>query len=167
LHESDTVLCAVILSMSLPAQTSDIITRRYVPWLWLMIGLFTIRVIAQPCSLLFKTKILPPFESWHGAVLPYPVLLLTQLLILAWLVLTARQFTNGSVSPNHRLGVNILIFACIYFTLMLVRLVLGLTILSDHRWFASALPAFFHLVLASFLLLYGHFHFKYGKESAR
>jgi len=129
-----------------------------------LIGLFTIRVIAQPSSLMFKSKFLPPFEDWHGGVLPYPVLLITQLLILAWMTITARRFYIGSVSASRRLGVFILIFASIYFILMLVRLVLGLTILIDHRWFSSHLPAFFHMVLASFLFLYGHFHFRYGKE---
>jgi uncharacterized protein len=129
-----------------------------------MIGIFAIRVVAQPSSLIFKSKLLPTFEAWHGGVLPYPVLLLTQLLILAWMILTARRFYLGSVSASHRLGVKVLLFANIYFIGMLVRLVLGLTILKEHRWFASTLPAFFHLVLASFLLIYGHFHFRYGKE---
>jgi hypothetical protein len=56
----------------------------------------------------------------------------------------------------------VLIMASIYFIAMLSRLVLGLTMLGEYRWFTSYLPAFFHLVLASFLLLYGHFHFRYG-----
>lgn len=55
-----------------------------------------------------------------------------------------------------------LAFGGIYFTTMLVRLVLGLTILSTNRWFSSILPTMFHLVLASYLLVYGHFHFRYG-----
>lgn len=129
-----------------------------------MIGLFAIRVIAQPSSLIVDSKFLPPFESWHGGVLSYPVLLITQLLILAWMILTARRFYLGSVCPSHRLGVSVLLFASIYFLGMLVRLILSLTILQEHRWFASPLPAFFHMVLASFLLLYGHFHLVYGKE---
>jgi uncharacterized protein len=130
-----------------------------------MIGLFAIRILAQPSSLIVNSKFLPPFESWHGGVLPYPVLLITQLLILAWMILTARQFYLGSVSASHRLGANVLFFASIYFLGMLFRLVLGLTILKEHRWFASPLPAFFHMVLASFILLYGHYHFRYGKDS--
>lgn len=147
-------------------QPSYNLSRRYVPWLWLLIGLFTIRVIAQPSSLLFNSKFLPPFESWHGGVLPYPLLLITQLIILVWMTHTVRKFNAGTVSASHRLGVNVLIFASIYFMLMLARLILGMTILSEHRWFASPLPAFFHLVLASFLLLYGHFHFYHDKGSA-
>lgn len=55
-----------------------------------------------------------------------------------------------------------LAFGAIYCTTMLVRLVLGLTIFRSNRWFSSILPTTFHLVLASYLLLDGHFHFRYG-----
>jgi hypothetical protein len=53
-----------------------------------------------------------------------------------------------------------LVLGGLYFATMLVRLVLGLTVLSTSRWFSSVLPTMFHLVLASYLLLYGHFHFR-------
>jgi hypothetical protein len=45
---------------------------------------------------------------------------------------------------------------------MLARLILGLTIYHESRWFTSYLPTVFHLVLASWLLAYGHFHYKYS-----
>lgn len=136
----------------------------YVPWLWLLLGLFTIRVIAQPLALIFDFPYLPDFESWHGGVLPYPVLVVAQLFILTWLVNTARQFTRNTVIPNRNLGLVMLVLASIYFGAMLTRLILGFTILSTNRWFSSHLPAFFHLVLASYLILYGHFHFRYGDK---
>ena len=47
---------------------------------------------------------------------------------------------------------------------MLIRLLLGLTIMRDSRWFTSYLPTAFHLVLASWLLVYGHFHLRYGSR---
>lgn len=141
------------------------VSNSYVPWLWLLIGLFLIRVIAQPASLLINSKFLPPFESWHGGVLPYPVLLIFQVLILLWQILTVRSFSLGTTYPNRRLGITILTLASIYFIIMLARLILGLTILIGNRWFGSTLPAFFHLVLASFLFLYGHFHFHQSKFS--
>jgi len=106
---------------------------------------------------------LPDFESWHGGALSYPILLIAQVFILTWFVWTARRFSNSVISPNRRLGLIILIFSSLYFIVMLLRLLLGLTIMSEHRWFASYLPAFFHLVLASYLFLYAHFHFRHGK----
>lgn len=138
-------------------------SQHYAKWLWLCSGLFAFRVIAQLAALLFKPNFLPAFESWHGGVLPYPLLLSTQILIFIWLAWTAWQFSCNSIYPRRRLGMVTMIFASLYFLMMLFRLLLGLTIMSEHRWFASYLPAFFHLVLASYLFLYGHFHFRHSK----
>jgi hypothetical protein len=139
------------------------VSQHYAKWLWLCAGLFAFRVVAQLAALLFKPNFLPTFESWHGGVLPYSLLLATQVLIFIWLARTAWQFSRNSMYPRRRVGMVTIIFAGLYFLVMLLRLLLGLTILSEHRWFASYLPAFFHLVLASYLFLYGHFHFRHGK----
>lgn len=45
---------------------------------------------------------------------------------------------------------------------MLMRLLLGATILSESRWFTSPVPAIFHLGLAGYLLAYGLFHVRHG-----
>jgi hypothetical protein len=55
------------------------LARTYAPWLWLLTGLFALRVVAQPAALVFDAGVVPSFDSWHGGVLPYPLLLLTQL----------------------------------------------------------------------------------------
>jgi hypothetical protein len=136
--------------------------KAHAKWLWLCAGLFAIRVIAQAVALVLPSDFLPTFESWHGGVLPYAVLLSTQLLILYWMVKTAKRFSLNAIQPRQRFGMLVTIFASFYFGIMLLRLILGLTILSEHRWFASYLPAFFHLVLACYLFLYGHFHFRHG-----
>jgi hypothetical protein len=119
-------------------------------------------VIAQPLALLIHSQLLPPFESWHGGVLPYPLLLATQVLIIAWFARTAWRFGKEGVVPRYRLGVWMLALASAYFGTMLARLVLGMTVLSESRWFSARLPTAFHLVLATWVLLYGHFHFRYG-----
>jgi hypothetical protein len=46
---------------------------------------------------------------------------------------------------------------------MLLRLILGLTLLSSVSWFATPIPAFFHLVLASIVLVIGHYHYRIGQ----
>lgn len=132
--------------------------RTYAAWLWLLTGLFALRVLAQPAALVVGAGVLPSFDSWHGGVLPYPALLLTQVVILAWLAATARRFGAGKVVPFRKVGWVAGVFGGVYFTAMFVRLLLGATVLSDVRWFASPLPAFFHLVLATYLLLYAHYH---------
>lgn len=138
-------------------------SQHYAKWLWLCSLLFAFRIAAQLFALLFSPKFLPTFESWHGGVLPYPLLLTSQVLILLWLTWSAHQFSKSKVYPHRRLGLVIIIFACLYFLTMLLRLLLGLTILSETRWFASYLPALFHLVLACYLFLYSHFHFYHGR----
>ena len=140
--------------------------RRYGPWLWLLTGLFALRVAAQPAALIFDEGVLPPFDSWHGGVLPYPVLLLTQLLILGWLARTAWRFGAAAVAPNRSAGRLLLIFGGLYFAVMSLRLLLGATVLGGVRWFASPLPAFFHLVLAMYLLLVGYFHASTRQEES-
>jgi uncharacterized protein len=142
-------------------------SRDYAKWLWLLLALFTVRAIAQPIALLTSAPFLPRFESWHSGVLPYPALVGAQLLIIAWLARTAWRFSGRDVIPRYRLGVWMLVLGGVYFATMLVRLVLGLTVLSTNRWFSSALPTTFHLVLASYLLVYGHFHFRYGAIARR
>jgi uncharacterized protein len=129
-----------------------------------LLALFVVRVVAQPLSLIIHSPLLPPFESWHGGVLPYPALLLAQLLIIAWFARTAWRFSHGDAVPHRRRGIFFLAFGTMYFMFMLVRLVLGLTVMRDSRWFTSYLPTTFHLVLATWVLLYGHFHFKYGSR---
>ena len=130
-----------------------------------MLALFVIRVIAQPLSLIVDSPLLPRFESWHGGVLPYPALLLAQLLIIAWFTRTAWRFSKGDVTPHHRRGIWVTAFGIVYFLTMLARLILGLTVLRESRWFTSYLPTFFHLVLASYLLLYAHYHLQSAKTT--
>jgi hypothetical protein len=140
-------------------------TRRYARALWALTGLFAFRVVAQPAALAFD-RLLPSFNSWDGGVLPYPVLLVTQLVILGWLARTAWRFSTGKVVPHRRIGLAAVAFGGVYFAAMLLRLLLGATALSDVRWFASPLPAFFHLVLATYLLLYGYGHVHTASSNA-
>ena len=132
----------------------------------MLLALFLLRVLAQPLSLIIDTPLLPRFESWHSGVLPYPVLVAAQILIIAWFARTAWRFGKGEVVPRHRRGVFFLLFGSAYFLFMLARLLLGLTIMRDSRWFTSYLPTTFHLVLASWLLVYGQFHLKYGRRAS-
>jgi hypothetical protein len=132
--------------------------RHHGRWLWILAALFGLRVAAQPLALLVEAPVLPPFESWHSALLPYPLLLATQLLILTWLVTTAARVSRGGVQPSRMFGRLVLGVAAAYGIVMFTRLVLGVTVLSDMRWFASPVPAIFHLVLAGYLFVYGRVH---------
>jgi hypothetical protein len=93
------------------------------------------------------------------------VLLASQVAILAALGWTASRFTTGEVTPHRALGVGALIVGALYFAAMVVRLVLGLTVLSGHHWFARPIPTLFHLVLAAYVLIFGHFHYVHAAQS--
>ena len=137
---------------------------RYAPWLWMLTFLFCLRIAGQLATLFLDVPGLPPFEDWHGGVLPYEALLVAQLLLLVVLVRTALAFSTGNVVPAHGLGVVLLLSGAAYFGLMCARLVLGMTILDDHQWFTSRIPILFHLVLATYVLLVGKFHATRIKE---
>ncbi len=144
--------------------------KHYAPWLWLLNMLFAFRVVAQLLQARFAIPFLPAFEQWQGSSLPYSILLLSQILILLVFAIIAWRYPIGRMAPCALVGVTMLSLGGVYFAVMLVRLVLGLTVLSHSHWFASYPPALFRLVLAGFLLLAGDFHWrKRGRacESAR
>jgi len=136
--------------------------QSYARWLWILAGLFALRVAAQPLALVVNSRFLPRFESWHSGVVPYPLLVGAQLLILLWLLSTAWFVARGAVRPVRKLGGILIGAAGLYGVTMLARLVLGATLLRDERWFASPLPTVFHLVLASYLYVYGRLHYRHG-----
>ncbi|MET0212114.1 MAG: hypothetical protein ABW292_03880 [Vicinamibacterales bacterium] len=140
-------------------------SRRFSFALWILFALFTLRVIAQPLALVVESAALPRFESWHSAALPYGVLLSSQILILVALGWTAWRFTTGNVAPRQAKGKLALALGTVYSLAMVLRLVLGATVLSHVRWFASPLPTVFHLVLAGYLLVYGRFHYLHGASN--
>ena len=142
------------------------ISKRYAVGLWAVLALFVFRVVAQPLSLVVRSDILPQFESWHSGALPYGLLVASQVVVLAVLGWTAWGFTVGTVTPRRSIGVAALTFGGLYFVGMLARLVLGFTVLRNQRWFASPLPTVFHLVLAAYVLLFGHFHYVHGATPA-
>ena len=136
--------------------------KAYGPWLWTLAALFAVRVTAQPLALLVDSPLLPPFESWHSGVMPYPLLIVSQLFILAWLTTTAWRVSQETVKPNRSSGRLLLAIAGVYALTMLTRLILGATMLRDERWFASPVPTVFHLGLAGYLFVYGHLHARHG-----
>ncbi|NOT24758.1 MAG: hypothetical protein HOP16_01535 [Acidobacteria bacterium] len=139
------------------------IAQRFAPLLWLLAGLFAARVLAQPAALVIESPLLPRFESWHSGILPYPVLLLSQVALLVWLARTAFVFRTGNVVGSFWVARVAIAFGAVYFVVMLARLLLGLTLLAHVRWFASPIPTAFHLVLATYLLVFGYVHASHAR----
>jgi len=126
--------------------------------LCVLLALFALRVIAQPLSLAVSSPLLPPFASWYSGVVPYPLLLVAQVAILALLAAGIRGTYGGGPVWSRRAALWLGAFGAVYFVSMALRLVLGATILRAHPWFGRTIPAFFHLVLASYVLVYADFH---------
>jgi len=106
-------------------------------------------------------------QQWQGSSLPYPVLLTFQMLIVLVVAIVIRRISVGKLKPNIRQGRLLLALGSFYFFVMLLRLAFGLTIFSSVSWFAKPIPAFFHLVLASIVLLIGHYLYQHSQGVRR
>ena len=139
------------------ASTNAAARRAHAALLWLLLALFCFRVAAQLAAAATPLPFLPAFEAWHSGALPYPALVAAQLVIVVLYAWMARGI-GGRTRPRPRLGRSLLLFGSLYFTCMAVRLVLGATLLSGSSWWCAPIPSIFHLVLAGFLIVAGHFH---------
>lgn len=120
--------------------------------------MFSLRVFAQLLQAWSSVEVLPPFEAWASGTLPYWVLVICQVLIIIVCTRVIWRLHVGLIVPSATTGKVLLILGSIYFGLMCLRLIIGLTVATDHYWFSARLPTFFHLVLAGFVLVYGWFH---------
>ena len=144
--------------------TNSIRSRNYARALTLLLGLFVFRVTAQLLSLNFDVAPLPSFDAWHSALLPYPLLVAAQFAIIALCSWLCIRMYRDAIIPRRKLGKILLVIGRVYFAAMLLRLTLGVTVLATHSWFSHHLPTLFHFVLASFVLLLGHFHFTQERD---
>ena len=135
-------------------------------WLTVLAGLFAVRVLAQAVQAVYPLPGLPPFDAWHGAVLPYPVLLASQVAVFALLVAVIWRVRADVIDPARWKFRICFGLGGAYFAFMAFRLIGGLTVLAGHPWFAKPLPAVFHLVLAAFILLFGHYLYARHKRSS-
>ena len=114
---------------------------------------FAARVAGQALQKWAPVSFLPPFDDFQGSGLPYPALLGSQVAILAVAATVIARMSRGKSLISPRLTWPVALFGALYFTVMAVRLVLGLSVLSDSGWFSTWIPTVFHLVLAGKLLL--------------
>ena len=139
--------------------------QRYLPWMAALAALFALRVLAQAVQWASPVPLLPEFDTWQGSGLPYPALLASQVLIIVLLARALVVVRSQSIRPASWKHRACFILGGAYFGAMAFRLVAGLTFLSDVDWFAESLPAFFHLVLAAFVLLFGHYVYSAGRDA--
>ncbi len=131
--------------------------HRHFRWLLFLTGLFALRVVGQLVQTIGPVSFLPPFDAFQGSTLPYAALLAAQLAIIAAQIEILRRVRNGAIRPRAWQQRACFALGGAYFAVMAFRLVAGWTFLADVAWFSKSIPAFFHVVLASFLLTLGHY----------
>lgn len=143
--------------MILPSQARHH-RKSYVIILSVLLALFCFRVLAQLIQRYAELSFLPPFESWQSGAVPYSALIASQVLIIFFYAWILRGIATGRIQPSRRQGWLFFIIGLMYFLVMMARLLIGLTGLSERHWFHSYLPILFHLVLSGYLLVVGYFH---------
>jgi hypothetical protein len=133
----------------------------------LLTGLFGLRVAGQAVQFWMPQSFLPAFASFQGSSLPYSTLLLIQLLILGLMLRTCLRIGGGISVPERRLGRGLAWFGGLYMAGSVARIAVGLAVPSAPAWFSTWIPAFFHLVLAGFVLGAAHFHLHHSRPAER
>ena len=133
----------------------------------MLLALFCVRVLAQLIQAVYPLSFLPAFSAWQSGALPYGMLLASQVLIVGFCTTVIWGLIHGTINAASRKGSWYLYGGGIYFGIMILRLVIGLTIAPDHFWFNAHLPTLFHLVLATFVIVYGHFHYTSSEHEDR
>lgn len=130
------------------------------PWLWLFTVLLVGRVAGQLLVWTRAPRWLPPMEQWQSGLLPYPVLLAGQTVVLVLMVWIAIDFSRGAgvfVQPLPRLGVAALWWSGLYAAAMVVRYIVRMTRRPDQRWLGGTIPIIFHCVVAAFQFTFALF----------
>jgi putative CocE/NonD family hydrolase len=142
--------------------------KRYFWLLAALLFLFCLRVLGQVLVAFFGVTFLPAMEEWFSGLLPYPELLASQILIILLYGKICLDFARGHgyfVTPRRRLGVNLLKFGWLYLAVMIIRYVIRMGLYPHERWTGGSIPIFFHWVLASFLLVLGHYHWRATQQA--
>lgn len=134
--------------------------QRYVVILAVLLALFCFRVLTQLLQVYVELPFLPPFHAWQSGAVPYKGLLASQILIVVFYGWILGRIVTNRIRPSRRQGWVFLTIGLIYFFAMALRLLIGLTGLSEHHWFQSYLPTFFHFVLSAYLIVVGYFHLR-------
>jgi hypothetical protein len=118
--------------------------------------LFFGRVVAQIQVLLLEPEWLPPMQAWYSGVLPYPILLPAQIVLLMLMSLVTYDHVRGRgfFWPSRRaIRIGLRAFAILYAAAMALRLLVSMSLPPHDLLDAGVIPIVFHWVLASFVWL--------------
>jgi hypothetical protein len=123
--------------------------------LWTTTALFLLRVVGQIEVWLLAPDWLPPMQAWYSGLLPYPLLLHAQILLLMLMAVLAYRRTVATPDAEQNRGRLRMLrgLALVYFATMAVRLVWTLRAHGAEFYLHGGIPIAFHWVLALFLLV--------------
>jgi hypothetical protein len=135
-------------------------SRREAWILWFLSFLFLLRVVGQVLVEFLDVRFLPPSPEWYSGLLPYPLLLPVQVVILLLMARINRQVTvrrGFFTEPHCRLGWFLLVGSLLYALVMLVRYFVSGEMHPERRfWPPGSIPILFHFVLAGYLSVLSH-----------
>ena len=127
--------------------------------LWICLVLFACRITGQILVEFFGVTYLPPSKEWFSGIISYPILLVFQIAIILLMAQVATDLTKGTGRFSQSSPVtarNLRIFGSIYLLSMILRYIIRMYIYPEERWTGGCIPIFFHCVLATFVLAWGH-----------
>ncbi|MBI4637381.1 MAG: hypothetical protein HY727_13620 [Candidatus Rokubacteria bacterium] len=128
----------------------------------LLAFLFLLRVVGQALVAFLDVRWLPPMGEWYSGLLPYPLLLPSQIVILLVQTKISLDFARGQgvfVVPRPRAARPLLVASAVYFGAMVVRYAVSMTLHPERRWLGmGTIPIVFHWVLAAYLFTLGRYH---------
>jgi hypothetical protein len=123
--------------------------------LWVLTGLFVCRVSAQILVAFFHVTFLPPMAEWYSGLLPYPILLPVQLVMIAGMTkldLDAANERGALGRARPRWGRFLLGASVVYAGGMVVRYFVSGHLHPERQfWPPGSIPIIFHFVLAGYL----------------
>ena len=118
------------------------------------------RVLGQVIVYLYAPRWLPAMDEWQSGLLPYPVLLASQIVVLSFMTIICVDFARQRgffFDPPPRGGAFSLWFSAAYFGGMIFRYVITMMRKPERRWFGGAIPIVFHSFVAAFLWTWGRY----------
>ncbi|MSP41641.1 MAG: hypothetical protein EXR70_24410 [Deltaproteobacteria bacterium] len=131
------------------------------PLLALLTFFFALRVFGQALVAFTGVTWLPAMEHWFSGVIPYPALLIIQLLMLLLMLKVVGEIWRGrgfyaEVRPHWSQFLER--FSAVYAASMVLRYILTMSLQPEMRWFGGVIPITFHFVLAAFVYVLGRYH---------
>jgi hypothetical protein len=127
----------------------------------LLTVLFSLRVVGQFLVVFFSVEWLPPDNEWASGLIPYPILLAFQFVMILGMVKIAADIARGKgffalVRPHW--SSPMIGLSAVYAGSMALRYIFTMVFFPAMRWSGGTIPIFFHFVLAAFLYRWGKFH---------